>query len=183
MVASGREEQVVEARRRNVKLDKPGAARVGGFGWLWGKRRLIRRIRGPGAICEVAGEKGARERCGQAVRDGGKAPRDWDMRERVDSWTMELGLAGMIERLWTDEDHADLGSGGACCRGSGGSGTLASTPSHRGHRVTSRPVKSRSVSIHEVDALGGGVGGACSGSRGASRCLAASSWFFVAEAA
>jgi hypothetical protein len=30
MVARGREEQIVEARRRNVKLDKPGAARVVG---------------------------------------------------------------------------------------------------------------------------------------------------------
>jgi hypothetical protein len=35
------------------------------------------------AICVVAWEKETQELCRQAARDGGEAPRDWEMRERV----------------------------------------------------------------------------------------------------
>lgn len=65
MIAGGREQQVVDARRRNVKLDKPGTARVVGSA---GYGENTGRVGGSAAPERYARWPGRRERGSIAVK-------------------------------------------------------------------------------------------------------------------
>ena len=144
----------VEARRRHVKLDKPGAASevtsigYGEMGTIGCRETTSKEWHGGGS--------GARRRKDMIGLGSGGTGMGWKGQPQA-GWRSACGEQDGATHCRTmvseRRNHATVRKGGACCLGNGRCWRVALQV---GHLDTSRPVSSRRRSLHETSPVSRG---------------------------